>query len=125
MFAAEISILLNTKFHVYTLTCTLQVSSIFTVQIQLQQYICMFLLGEFTCLAACQHLRGIFTYTCSCSSCVCVCVCGMVMVCGKKTWMHLKEHLNTFVQVTFWPQTLNSYDTLTRIMQQNATIYEK
>ena len=81
------------------------------------------------CLAAYQHCRGIFTYTCSCSSCVCVCVCvcvcGMVMVCGKKTWMHLQEHVNTFVQVTFWPWTHNGYDTLIRLMQQNATIYEE
>ena len=54
----------------------------------------MFILGGFTCLTACQYRRGIFTYTRSCSSCVCVCVCG------KKTWIHLQEHVNTSVQVT-------------------------
>jgi len=63
------------------------------------------------------HMFPQFMCVCVCV-CVCVCMCGMVIVCGKETWMHLQEHVNTFVQVTFWPWTLNSYDTLIRTMQR-------
>jgi hypothetical protein len=100
--AAEISILSNTKFHVYKLTIYLHVHTewfyTFGSMLAFQRPICI----------------QMFLHS------MCVCVFNDDGV-WQKMCMHLQEHVNTFVQITFWPLTHNSYDTLIRIMQQYAT----